>query len=211
MPAGYRLVYRHGSTHHNARIVHTVIHRTDGKAGRYVQDDRRRALTLAQRLTPERVFTSGPIVIGTKNPFSVLNPEEVCWIEVDSAAGLACPLPPHIDQVRLLAGREEYEAILTRQWSLWRRQPVQGAPAFVEALVELSLRNGQSLYLHVLGRESTLGLAECVFGPHAITADLDPEAKAFINPRCIVRARVYHSRHDVTYPDGIWVAESEDI
>ena len=60
------------------------IKRTDGKAGTYRQDIDRRSAVLLQRLDPNTIFRSGPIVIGTHNPFSVINPEEVCWVEVET-------------------------------------------------------------------------------------------------------------------------------
>jgi hypothetical protein len=38
-----------------------------------------------------------------------------------------------------------------------------------------------------------------------------PRGTAFINPRSIVRARVYHSLQSVDYPAGLLCLEADDI
>ena len=187
------------------------IHRTDGKTGSYSQDDERRASMLARRFDPETLFCSGPIVIGVSNPFSVLNPDEVCWVEVETELPTPQALPDSVEQVRRLSGREEYEALLARQWPLWRKNPQSRPGELLEALVELSFRSGKSLYLHVTGRVADKPLAELIFGASAITATFDPGGTLYVNPKCIVRARVYHSKDKVDYPQGIWVAEADDV
>ncbi|MBL8382377.1 MAG: hypothetical protein JNM90_04840 [Burkholderiales bacterium] len=188
-----------------------LVHRTDGKTGRYAQADSGRAQMLARRLDPRTLFASGPIVIGVLNPFSVLNPDEVCWVEVRTDLPLAVQLPAGVDSVRRLADRAEYEAILARQWPRWRAQGPAGGGALVEALVELSFRGGGVLHLHVTGTRQDTALAELVFGAPAITATFAPDGTVFINPKCLVRARVYHSLQEVAYPAGLWFAEADDI
>jgi hypothetical protein len=186
------------------------IHRSDGKTGHYRQDDPRRAQILATRFDPATLFSSGPIVIGVFNPFNVLNPDEICWIEIDGAPALPGSLPESIDEIRLLPGREAYEALLGSHWPQWRRQQ-GGDHGMVEALVELSMKDGESLFLQVIAREAKIDLATAVFGMGAIRAAAADGTAALINPRGIIRARVYHSRDKVDYPNGIWVAESDEI
>ena len=96
------------------------IHRTDGKTGIYSQDDERRAKMLVRRVDPETIFSSGRIVVGVLNPFSILNADEVCWVEVETGLVTKKIRPPSVVQIRRLSGREEYEAILARQWPRWR-------------------------------------------------------------------------------------------
>ncbi|NJD33601.1 MAG: hypothetical protein FIA96_01960 [Betaproteobacteria bacterium] len=187
------------------------INRSDGKTGIYSQSIDRRAAMMVRRLDPRTLFSSGPIVIGELNPFSVLNPDEICWVEVETE--LDTPKLPmdNIEMVRRLDGREEYESILARQWPLWRKN-AKGAPEdLLEALVELSFRNSASLYLHLTGRVATVSRGGAIFGLPAITASFEPHGTVYINPKCIVRARIYHSQDRVNYPDGIWVASADDI
>ena len=187
------------------------IHRSDGRTGIYSQDDPRRMQFLLKRLDPKRIFSSGPIVIGVHNPFNVLNPDEICWIEVESTLPMPKVFPDGVDQVRKLSGRKEYEALLAKQWPLWRKFRKGSKGDLLEALVELSMRSGKSLFLHVTGVVGKSKLVQDVFGVPAITASIAPAGVVYVNPKCIVRARVYHSLDRISYPDGIWMAESNDI
>ena len=63
----------------------------------------------------------------------------------------------------------------------------------------------------MIAREAKIDLATAVFGMGAIRAAAADGTAALINPRGIIRARVYHSRDKVDYPNGIWVAESDEI
>ena len=188
-----------------------TIHRSDGKSGRYFQDDAGRSQILARRLDPPTLFNSGPIVIGVLNPFTLLNPDEVCWIEAETALPLARALPPGVESLRRLSGRDEYEAILARQWPRWRQAAAVGSRDLMEALVELSFKGGAMLYLHVTGQVTREPLTSVIFGQAAVTATFEPDGTAFINPRAIVRARVYHSLQSVEYPMGLWCLEADDI
>lgn len=189
-----------------------TTYRSDGKTGKYVQNNARRAQVLAQRLDPHRIFCSGPIVIGELNPFSLLNPDELCWIEAQSdGPALAQIHAPGVEHVRRLAGREEYEKVLDRQWPRWRRNTKTAPGDMLEALVELSFRGGHVLYLRVIGKVTEVPLPELIFGVPAITATFDPGGTLYANPRCIVRARVYHSLSRVKYPSGLWCAEADEI
>ena len=187
------------------------IRRTDGKTGVYRQEiDRRRAM-LHDRFNPDTMFRSGPIVIGTHNPLSILNPDEVCWVEVETTGQTAKSMPDNVEQIRKLSGREEYESLLARQWPLWTKHAKKSPGNLLEAFVELSFRGGDALFLHVAGYVSDTSLVDSIFGLPAVTATYDPDGTVFINPKCIVRARVYHSKDQIAYPNGIWVAEADDI
>ena len=186
------------------------VHRTDGKTGSYTQTDERRARTLLTRLAPHKLFSSGPIVIGISNPFTVLNPDEVCWVEVETALETPKALPRGLEKVERLSGREEYEAVLARQWPLWRKHSGTTSD-LLEALVEISLRSGHVLYARATGYLAHAPLVESIFGGGALVATYAPHGTVYINPKCIVRTRVYHSRELVDYPQGLWMAEADDI
>lgn len=187
------------------------IKRTDGKTGTYRQDIDRRSAVLLQRLDPNTIFRSGPIVIGTHNPFSVINPEEICWVEVETTRKTIKSVPKNVEQIHRLSDRVEYEHLLAQQWPLWKQYPKANLGDLLEAFVELSFRGGDALYLRVAGYLSDSSLIDAIFGLPAVTATYEPNGTLFINPRTIVRARVYHSSDKVTYPSGIWIAEADDI
>jgi hypothetical protein len=190
--------------------MHLRVHRTDGKTGSYTQNDERRARTLLARLEPARLFSSGPIVIGVSNPFTVLNPDEVCWVEVETELETPKTLPRGLEHVERLAGREVYEAVLARQWPLWRKHAGHTGD-LLEALVEVSMRSGEALYLRATGFLTHAPLVSLIFGGGALVATYAPHGTVYINPKCIVRTRVYHSRDQVDYPNGLWFAEADDI
>ena len=192
------------------------VQRADGVVGSYSQSDPRRAQFLVQRCDPRTMFRSGPIVIGVFNPFTVLNADEVCWISVEPGAdsGLqpAQFLHEGIDHVRMLPGRAEYEALLARQWPKWRQANAASPDAtLLEALLEINFRGAEPLYLHVLGNVTGRPVVDILFGEPAIAATFGQSGVVYVNTRCMVRARLYHSKAEVSYPDGIWVAEADDI
>jgi hypothetical protein len=193
---------------------HTVrlrVHRTDGKTGQYSQKDPPRAAMLAKRFNPATLFSSGPIVIGMHNPFSIINADEICWIEVETDLILPKFLPKNVDRLHRLSGRKEYETLLAKQWPGWMkfRKGKKGDP--LEALLELSLRSGESLFLHVVGTVGETNLVQEIFGVPAISAGIDTAGIVYINPKSIVRARVYHSRDQIKFRNGFWMAEADDI
>jgi len=187
------------------------VHRTDGKTGNYSQEDHRRAVLLAKRFDPAKLFRSGPIVIGVHNPFSIIHPDEICWIEVETDLVLPGAMPQNIERLRRIPDVEEYKALLARQWPGWMqfRKGRKGDP--FEALIELSMRSGESVYLHVVGAVGDINLVEEFFGVPAITAGIGVPGNVYINPKAIVRARIYHSRDQVKFSDGFWMAEADDI
>jgi hypothetical protein len=188
------------------------IHRSDGKTGSYHQGVASRAALLLKRLDPQRIFSSGPIVIGVLNPFSVINADEVFWIEIETDLSVTYSLPEHIETVRKLAGREEYEALLSQQWPHWMKFKKSKLGDLLEALVELSFRSGESVFLHVTGKiTNNIPMVDAFFHKPVIMASYPPNGTVYINPKCIVRSRVYHSRHQVDFPEGLWFAEADDV
>lgn len=188
------------------------IHRTDGKTGSYSQDDPRRAAILVRRLDPQKLFKSGPVIVGEHNPFSVLNPDHINWVEVeDPGHDLPMLRPTGIERIVQLNGRHEYEAVLERQWPGWRTRRLSNPGDLMEALVEVDMRGGSEIYLRITGVVTRAPLHELVFGQPAITAHRAPDGAVYINSMNIVRARVYHSLGEVQYPSGLWFADADDI
>lgn len=191
--------------------MHLRVHRTDSKTGSYVQTDPTRVAILLKRLDPQTLFSSGPIVIGVHNPFSILNADEICWIEIKSKRKTIRRLPQGIEQVRYMAGRQEYEDYLSKQWPLWMKFRKGKKGDLLEALIELSMRGGESVFLHVTGIVDDINIIDEFFRVPAICATYSPNGTVYINPRNIIRARIYHSKDRVNLPDGFWMAEAEDI
>jgi hypothetical protein len=73
------------------------------------------------------------------------------------------------------------------------------------------LRSGESLFLHVVGTVGETNLVQEIFGVPAISAGIDTAGIVYINPKSIVRARVYHSRDQIKFRNGFWMAEADDI
>ena len=71
---------------------------------------------------------------------------------------------------------------------------------------EIALRRATSTTL-----VTEVPLTELIFGLPAITATFDNGGTLYANPKCIVRARVYHSMSKVKYPAGLWCAEADEI
>ncbi|MEQ1515592.1 MAG: hypothetical protein ABL931_03780 [Usitatibacteraceae bacterium] len=211
----YYPAIRRLTSHDDSRIdkffMHLRLHRADGKFGKYHQDDLRRAQVLARRFDPATLFCSGPVVIGMLNPFSVIHPDEICWVEVETELKLKLEYPQNVETIRKLSGRGEYEEVLARQWPLWRINKLNIPGDMLEAVAELSFRGGEMLYLHITGRVADAPLPDLIYGAPAISATISPHGALYINPKGIVRARVYHSRGQVEYPMGLWFADAEDI
>lgn len=185
--------------------------RTDGGTGAYAQADERQSRALLWRLHPDRVFLSGPITIGIRNPFTVLNPDEICWIEVASSDPPQRLSHSSFDRITLLADRTAFEASLAQKWMRSMSLAGRNRDGLFEAFVELRFRGGRTAYLDVVGRESMTPAPEVVFTAPAIVADAPDGTVHYINPRALVRSRVYHSRMDPELPDGLWFAEAEEI
>lgn len=81
----------------------------------------------------------------------------------------------------------------------------------MEALIELSFRGGDAQYVHAIGVATNVPLPQQVFGPNAIAATSEPDGTFYINPRAIVRARVYHSRSEIQCRNGLWFVEADDV
>ena len=191
--------------------MHLRIHRTDGKTGRYSQNDPGRVEVLLTRLDPAKIFCSGPIAIGVHNPFNILNPDEICWIEVETELPTVIRLPTDVDRAVRLSGRDEYEAHLAKQWPRWMKFRKGKKGELLEALVELSLRSGEQVFLHVVGKVGSANIVDEIFSAPAICAMFPPSGTIYINPKTITRARIYHSKDRIDYEDGFWMAEADDL
>lgn len=187
------------------------VHRSDGGTGTYSQTDSRRANMLARRLDPAHMFTSGPIVIGVLNPFTLLRTDDVCWVAADRHPGLKASYPRGIEQIRRLPRREDYEHILNRQWPKWRARARSAPGELLEAIAELRFRGGATEFLHLVGRVTKSALIEQVFGAPTICATFPTDGVLYVNPGAITRARIYHSAQDVPLPDGVWMAEADEV
>jgi len=191
--------------------VRLRVCRTDGGIGRYSQTDPRRAAMLVQRLASETIFSSGVISIGTHNPMTLLRADDVAWIEVKTA--LPCPQTaiPDIESAEMLAGKKQFDDLLAQQWPRWIQRPSSATGDLMQSLVELSFRGGAVIHLNVLGRVGKKVNPQHLFAAPVITAVIAGGGALYINPRTLVRARIYHSLKEVHYPDGILVAEADEI
>ena len=187
------------------------VWKTDGRVGKYTQASPNKAEMLVKRLCPDTLFKSGVLVIGTLNPITLLTASEVAWIEVETK--LACPQHPMpgVDGATKIESRKEFDELLLQQWPKWRKLR-KGKPGdLLQSLVELTFRGGLQLHLHVRGVVNDNLSLETLFEQPAITATLPHGGALYVNPASMVRARIYHSKHEVKYPSGIFVAEADEI
>ena len=188
----------------------TVI-RTDGGVGPYSQSDERQSRALICRLKPDTLFCSGPVVIGVLNPFTVLNPDEICWIEASAADPLPRLADSRFEFVGVLRDRAEFEQKLASHWMSWMSMSGRNTAGLFQAMVELNFRGGRATYIEVRGRETNTPAPQEVLALPAIVAESAEGSVHYINPRAISRMRVYHSRIDPDLPDGLWFAEADEI
>ena len=192
-------------------LLQLRIGRTDGGTGRYSQSDPRKAAVLLSRFAATTMFSSGVIVIGTSNPMTLIKADEVAWIAVKTA--LPCPQIsfPDIEQCEMLAGKKKFDELLAAQWPRWRKTPSSAPGGLMQALLELTFRGGSCVYLNALGMVSEKIAPQRLFTAPVISAAIPGGGAIYINPRALVRARIYHSLSEVMYPDGILVADADEI
>lgn len=192
-------------------VVQLRVCRTDGGTGRYSQADPRKAAVLIKRFASTTMFSSGVMVIGTSNPMTMIKADEVAWITVKTAQ--PCPQFrfPDIDRCEMLAGKTKFAELLAQQWPRWRNTPSSAPGGLMQALLELTFRGGSSVYLNALGVVGDKLAPQHLFTMPVITAVIPGGGAIYINPRALVRARIYHSLREVRYPDGVLVAEADEI
>ena len=198
-------------TEADEKIIALRVYRSDGGVGTYTQTDPRKAMVLAGRLKPESVFKSGVIIIGTLNPLTLINPDNVAWIEAETAL----PLPQRhlagVERVIKLPGKPEFDELLLQQWPRWRQLPSSNPGDMLQSLVELTFLGGHALYLHVHATVVEDVLPQGIFLEPCITAELPEGGALYVNPRALMRVRIYHSKDAIRYPDGIFMAEANEI
>lgn len=187
------------------------IHRSDGQVGRYSQTSAAAQAMLIRRLDPATIFVSGPIAVGRGNPLSLLSPDHICWIEVETDLTTLRNARPGIDTVVRLKDADEYRDLLATQWPRWMKHPRTDPGDPFEAFVELSMLGGCVLHFRVTGRITNLSISEAIYGPPALTASFGGNGTIYVNPKAIVRARIYHSHTAIETPPGLWAADADDI
>lgn len=199
------------STAKDRSALRLRVWKTDGRVGSYTQAQPNKAATLVGRLRAETLFRSGVLVVGTLNPITLINTSEVAWIEVETS--LPCPQHrlPGIEEATKIGKRDEFNELLLRQWPKWRKLRKSKPGDLLQSLVELTFRGGLQLHLHVRGVVSDRFSLETLFEEPAITAVLPAGGALYVNPKSLVRVRIYHSKHEVVYPSGIFVAEADEI
>jgi hypothetical protein len=186
------------------------LQRTDGKVGTYVQHDPRLVRALLVRLRPEKLFGRDLITIGIANPFTVLNASEVCWIEVETGEPMAAQIAPVDYQCTRLPSRQAFEESLGARWMTWIHHSKPDGSGLFEALIELNFRGGASLFLSLSSSENNAS-PEVIFSAAAIVARGEAGQIVLINPKALLRCRVYHNHGHPELPEGLWFAEAEDI
>jgi hypothetical protein len=193
------------------KTVTLRVFRSDGGVGSYTQTDPRKAVVLVGRLKPESVFNSGVIIIGTLNPLTLINPDNVAWIEAETAIPLPQWPVAGVERVVKLANKAEFDELLLQQWPRWRQMRRSRPGDMLQSLVELTFLGGRSLYLHVHATVVEEFFPQTIFSEPCITATLPEGGALYVNPKALMRMRIYHSSQALRYPDGIFMAEANEI
>ena len=195
--------------------IKITVLKTNGQQGTYQQVTSALALEVVKKLNPRTLFTRGSLILGNGNPFSILNPNHIASIEVDTGLPLLNILPPGITTAKLVTDKTAFMVELDKRWPQWRRmeQAVPGSP--MEALVHLELTGGWEQYVYVTGAmpdvKTERKVVETLLDLPVICVKRPSNGYNYINPSNIIRARIYHSNRTPFRPERVLPLDPQEI
>lgn len=84
------------------------ILKTNGRRGRYRQMTATLEREVVNKLVPRNIYTRGALILGTGNPYNLLNPAHVACLDVESTLPLQCVHPPGVDSAVLVTDRDTF-------------------------------------------------------------------------------------------------------
>ena len=195
--------------------IHVTILKSNGLRGTYRQVTSKLATEVASRLNPRTLFTQGSLILGTGNPFTLINPGHISCIEVVTGLPLKDVQPPGVSSARLLPDQQAFMVELDQRWKGWRKQGPEGPGSLQEALLHLELAGGWHQYMHVTGRlpdrETERKVMENLLDLPVICIQRPGGGYNYINPANIVRMRIYHSNPSPFQPRKVLPLDPEEI
>lgn len=195
--------------------VKIVILKTNGLQGSYQQVTSKLANEAISKLNPRTLFTRGALILGTGNPFTLLNPNHIACIEVETGLPLQDIQPPGVISARQVIDKTAFMVELDKRWNQWRKLEQSGPGSPQEALLQFELAGGWEQYVHVTGtlpdRETERKVIETLLDLPVICIKRIGSGYNYINPANIVRARIYHSNREPFRPVRVLPLDPQEI
>ena len=195
--------------------VKITILKSNGLQGNYEQVTSKLTAEVVKKLDPRTLFTRGSLILGTGNPFTLLNPRHIAAIEVETDLPLQDIQPPGVTSAKQLADKTAFMIELEKRWKEWRKLEQGGPGSPQEALVQFELAGGWEYYVHVTGtlpdREKERKVVETLLELPVICIKRIGRGYSYINPENIVRMRIYHSNREPFRPARILPLDTNEI
>ena len=189
--------------------------KSNGLRGQYDQVTSKLASEVITKLNPRTLFTRGSLILGTGNPFTLLNPRHIAAIEVETGLPLQDIQPPGVTSAKQLADKSAFMIELESRWKEWRKLEQGGPGSPQEALLQFELSGGWEYYVHVKGtlpdRETERKVVETLLDLPVICIKLIGSGYSYINPENIVRMRIYHSNREPFRPARVLPLDTSEI
>lgn len=192
-----------------------ILQHTDGRQTSFQQSTSRLEREIVSKIVPRSLFTRGPLIIGNGNPFTVVHPDRIACMQVDTTLAAKVFYPPGISAAHQIADRAAYLVKLDERWEKWRKLRVGGTSKPYEALVEIDLAGGWEYYVHVVGKftdqQAEAKLLETLLTMPVLCIRRQANGINYLNPAAIVEARIYHSNADPVRPLRLIPADPVEI
>jgi hypothetical protein len=195
--------------------LNIVILKTNGLKGSYQQVTSKLATEAISKLNPRSLFTRGALILGNGNPFTLLNPNHIACIEVETGLPLENIQPPGVNTAIQVVDKTAFMVELDKRWGQWRKLEQGGPGSPQEALVQFELAGGWEQYVHVTGtlpdRETERKVIETLLDLPVICIKRIGNGYNYINPANIIRARIYHSNREPFRPVRVLPLDPQEI
>jgi hypothetical protein len=195
--------------------VKIILLKANGLQGRYQQVTSKLTAEVIKKLDPRTLFTRGSLILGTGNPFTLLNPRHIAAIEVETGLPLKDIQPPGVTSAKQLADKTAFMIELEKRWKVWRKIEQGGPGSPQEALLQFELTGGWEYYVHVTGtlpdRETERKVVETLLDLPVICIKRAGSGYSYINPENIVCMRIYHSNREPFRPARIPPLDTDEI
>lgn len=195
--------------------VKITLLKSNGLQGHYEQVTSKLTVEVIKKLDPRTLFTRGSLILGTGNPFTLLNPRHIAAIEVETDLPLQNIQPPGVTSANQLADKTAFMIELEKRWKEWRKREQGGPGSPQEALLQFELAGGWEYYVYVKGtlpdRETERKVVESLLDLPVICIKRITRGYCYVNPENIVRMRIYHSNREPFRPARVLPLDTSEI
>jgi hypothetical protein len=195
--------------------VKIAILKTNGLQGSYQQLTPSLAREVVNKLNPRELFTRGSLTLGTGNPYTLLNPNHISCIDVETVLPLKSVQPPGVNTADHVADKTAFMVELEKRWGQWRKLEDGGPGTPYEALLHFELLGGWERYVHVTGvipeQEVERKVVTTLLDLPVLCIKRAGTGYSYINPANVVRARIYHSNREPYRPFRVLPLDPQEI